>query len=71
MAERHCVAEEVFLKCALLLIESVLLLFQMLLDKNLPVVIEVFEYECFVQWVILILCLRYHNSCLRHNAYIS
>jgi len=43
MTEGHSVSEKVFLQCPLVVVESVLLLFEMLLDETSPVVVEVLK----------------------------
>lgn len=49
MTEGHRVPEEVLFQCTLLIVQRIFLLLEVLLDKPLSVVIEVFEYEGLVQ----------------------
>ena len=49
VTEGHRVSEEVLLQCTLLIVQRIFLLLEVLLDKALSVVIEVFEYEGLVQ----------------------
>jgi hypothetical protein len=58
MAEGHGVPEQILLECPTLLVEGLLLLFDVLLDESTPVVIKVLEYKgIFVRICRLPLCL--------------
>ena len=48
MTERHGVSEKVFFQGSLVVVKSVLLLFQVLFDKSSPVVVEVLKDKSLV-----------------------
>jgi hypothetical protein len=50
MTKGHGVSEKVFFQGSLVVVKSVLLLFQVLLNETSPVVVEVLKDKSLVQW---------------------
>jgi hypothetical protein len=50
MAEWHSVPKKVFLQCSLMIVQGILLFFEVLLNETSPVVIEMLKDKSFFQW---------------------